>query len=495
MFVIYIIMLALYGLLFILSKKETVTSDPSSVRGKIFFFRSAEYLLRRSEHIIGSFHLKRGRSYIAQHDTSVKKQLKLLNPAVPVEKQLHAVKINKIVQILILIFICNAASLLLYIGQMGEGAIEKGNVIKRNTYGQGSRDVELTADVKGIGESIDFSVSEQKYTDKELEDLFEKIEGELPKLITAGNEGTDRITEDVRLIRSAEGYPFKISWESDDYAVIDSDGHVNNEDADTDKTVTLAAVCTYGKKQWVSSFAVHVFPRVYTEKEKLQRSLRTALDKADSRNGSGIYVQLPERLDNAQVTWTERKENTDAAVIALFLILSVLVVVNEDVRLDKQIRSRQRQLMTDYPELVSKVTLYMSAGMSLRNIFFKMAEEYQSTRMHGKGTRYLYEEIRLTCNELQSGVQELQAYEDFSKRCVLRQYMRFGTLITQNLKKGSSDLLYVLRREADDSLEERKGHAKERGEEASTKLLLPMMMMLTVVMVIIIVPAFMSFSE
>ena len=100
----------------------------------------------------------------------------------------------------------------------------------------------------------------------------------------------------------------------------------------------------------------------------------------------------------------------------------------------------------------------------------------------------------ITCNELQSGRSENEAYDHFGKRCQVSAYMKLSTLLSQNLRKGSSDLLYMLRQEAENAFAERKSLAKKLGEEAGTKLLLPMMMMLCIVMVIIMIPAYFSFT-
>lgn len=145
----------------------------------------------------------------------------------------------------------------------------------------------------------------------------------------------------------------------------------------------------------------------------------------------------------------------------------------------------------DYPEIVNKLALYMGAGMTIRNAFFKMGEDYRKQQKERK--RYAYEEILMTCYELQSGRSEKEAYDHLGKRCQVQVYMKLSTLLSQNLRKGSNDLLRVLRQEADTAFEERKGLAKKLGEEAGTKLLLPMMMMLCIVMVIIMIPAYFSF--
>jgi hypothetical protein len=72
--------------------------------------------------------------------------------------------------------------------------------------------------------------------------------------------------------------------------------------------------------------------------------------------------------------------------------------------------------------------------------------------------------------------------------------MKLSALLSQNIRKGSNNLLQILRQEADHAFAERKNQAKKLGEEAGTKLLLPMMMMLCVVMVIIMIPAYFSFT-
>ena len=71
-------------------------------------------------------------------------------------------------------------------------------------------------------------------------------------------------------------------------------------------------------------------------------------------------------------------------------------------------------------------------------------------------------------------------------------YMRFSSIITQNIRKGSEGILNILEQEASQALVERKQEALKRGEVAGTKLLFPMMLMLGLVMAIIMIPAFMT---
>ena len=92
--------------------------------------------------------------------------------------------------------------------------------------------------------------------------------------------------------------------------------------------------------------------------------------------------------------------------------------------------------------------------------------------------------------QLENGMNESKAYELFGRRIGLHSYMKFCTLIIQNMKKGSSDLLKILDYEATDVLNDRRENAKMLGEQAGTKMLMPMGLMLVEVFAIIIYAAF-----
>src|SRR5699024_5767251 len=108
--------------------------------------------------------------------------------------------------------------------------------------------------------------------------------------------------------------------------------------------------------------------------------------------------------------------------------------------------------------------------------------------------RKAYEEMVSTMNQIRGGIPEGEAYEDYGTRCNVSAYRKFGTLLSQNLRKGSKGLTDLLGREAEEAFEERKNLAKKLGEEAGTKLVIPLFLMLIIVFAIVIVPAFFSIS-
>ena len=186
-------------------------------------------------------------------------------------------------------------------------------------------------------------------------------------------------------------------------------------------------------------------------------------------------------------------DDSSSYFFLLLCITAVAVFYLKGREVEQDLEKRRKELLLDYSEIINKLILYLGAGMTIRNAFRKMGEDYKKQEISNR-KRYAYEEILLLCYELQSGIPEIEAYEHLGKRCQVQPYMKLSTLLSQNLRKGSNDLMVLLRQEATGAFAERKNTAKKLGEEAGTKLLVPMMMMLCIVMVLIMIPAYFSFT-
>ena len=141
--------------------------------------------------------------------------------------------------------------------------------------------------------------------------------------------------------------------------------------------------------------------------------------------------------------------------------------------------------------MISKFTMLLSTGTTVKNAWEKIVQNYEQQKEQ-LGIHIVYEEMLTTSREMQGGVPESEAYERFGKRCGITVYIKFGAMLSQNLRKGSKGISDILRMEAIQSFENRKSTAKRQGEEAGTKLLMPMLGMLAVVLIMVMVPAFMT---
>ena len=127
---------------------------------------------------------------------------------------------------------------------------------------------------------------------------------------------------------------------------------------------------------------------------------------------------------------------------------------------------RKKELLYDYSEVVSKLTLLLGAGMTTRMAWHKIAADYKDNIEHGKAVRRpVYDEICKTDYNIQAGISELKAYEQFGKRCDTREYMKLAALLQTNIRKGTKELRRLLEEETADAFEKRKNMAKIKCED------------------------------
>lgn len=498
MIYVYLVVLGIFLLLFAISRTENVSmymnkAENKSFPGEIFFLKASSWCMKQKEKFIEKSAGNGKRNKELLYRGRLEKNLKLLNPSKPEKQQAKEFCVRQYSVMLLVLFAGNILSLCVALSSRTDKLLQEGNYINRRGYGQGDIEVALLAEVEGREtESILYTVNEQKYTDEEIRMLYQEAAERLPEIILGNNQSMEAVTEDLNLVTAIEGYPFKIEWESSSYSLIHTDGAVNNKELEKAEIVTLRAYFRYDGMEFEQIFPVQIQPEVLTEEELFLQSIEASLEEQNQASRTGSAMILPDYIENKNVIWKEVIQDNSGYFFLLICAASILIFFSKSKDVEKDLEKRKKELLIDYPEVISKLTLYMGAGMTIRRAFFKMGEDYKRKEASNK-KRYAYEEILLLVNELQSGISETEAYVHLGKRCQLQPYMKLSALLSQNLRKGSNDLLMMLRQEAAGAFEERKNTARKLGEEAGTKLLMPMMMMLCIVMVIIMFPAFCSF--
>ena len=234
-------------------------------------------------------------------------------------------------------------------------------------------------------------------------------------------------------------------------------------------------------------------PFTEEQKEVIRKDIKAFLDSSSRMDEN---INLPQYIADSKVHYEESEKPVSPLLFVLLGGAAILVVIIADKKKvkDNAIK-RKKELLYDYSEVVSKLTLLLGAGMTTRMAWHKIAADYKDNIEHGKAVRRpVYDEICKTDYNIQAGISELKAYEQFGKRCDTREYMKLAALLQTNIRKGTKELRRLLEEETADAFEKRKNMAKIKGEEATTKLLMPMMMMLMIVMAIIMIPAVWSFQ-
>lgn len=172
-----------------------------------------------------------------------------------------------------------------------------------------------------------------------------------------------------------------------------------------------------------------------------------------------------------------------AAAVAAAIGLPFLT----DQGLDGETAKRRLQIQMEFPEFVNKLTLLVNAGMTISKAWEKIINE-------NKKDSVLYREMSYALAEIKAGKPEATAYEEFARRCKVKEVTKFVSVIVMNLRRGGAEVVPVLRQQGNECWEMRKAAAKQLGEEASTKILIPLMIMFVGIILIVATPAVLSFS-
>lgn len=342
-------------------------------------------------------------------------------------------------------------------------------------------------------EELTLEIEPRGMTAEQVKTLLAEETGKMEGYILGKNRSLEEVRTDLNLIREIEGTSVTVEWELDSYEVLNLDGSIRKDKVTEEGTIVgLRGRLQCEGQESVYEAYVRVLPEILSPMQQWQEALMAALQRLQAETKLAERKELPKAVDGVSVSWKEKGSSTAGLIPILTLLCLALVYTAKDQELKKQVQEREWELRRDYAQMVSKLVLLMGAGSAVRTAWEIMVRDYERKREAGGGRRYVYEEMTLTCRELQNGVSEGRAYENFGLRCRLPCYLKLSALLEQNLKKGNKGLTQMLQAEVTGAFEQRKELAREQGEKASTRLLFPMVLMLAVVMFLVLIPAGMS---
>lgn len=364
--------------------------------------------------------------------------------------------------------------------------------VVRPEEGTGVRN--LTAIYKGERYDLTMMVPQRKLSQEEVKEVWSRAREYLPEWILGQNADLASITEPLTLIERLPGTTVPVQWLTSDYQVIDYDGTVHADNVEEHGgEVTLTAEVTYGG--WSDKLELHlrVLPVDVFGEGELKAQLQKLLEDVEAEQEEVDTIDLPEQWKETPIRFFLKSEQSPwTFVLIAVLCISGLLLAQESAR-KKERKARERQLLEDYPDVVSKLTLLLEAGMTPRHAWERIVTDYVKRKERDGERRYVYEEMLRGRNQLLAGGIEEQVYESFGRSCGNLRYLRMSSVLVQNLKKGTASIIPLLQKEAAEAFCDRKERAKQAGEEAGTKLLLPMGGILVLILAIVMVPAFMAF--
>ena len=354
-------------------------------------------------------------------------------------------------------------------------------------------DTEVKIEVEGLlegSQKIEIPVSKRVYSNEEVKEAMKKGMDEILKILPGKNTSLQNITGDLNPVSEISDLGLSVKWDFGDGDIIDIQGNVDNENLSESVDIDIGVTLSYESYEESYVIPARVMPKPFTADESLIKKFKDYLSVADKKSvgESGFY--LPESFEGKKLVYHLEDGMNFHLIWIMGIIVAILLYLREKNNDRQKLEKKKRELLKDYPDIVSKLIVFIGAGLSVRQSWEGIVKDYES---ENKEKRYAYEEMAKSLARLKTGTQENVVYKEFGRSCLLRQYMKLASLLEQNRKSGISTLSTLLGMESQSAWEERLNLAKREGEELNTKLLLPLFMMLLIVMMMIIVPALLIF--
>lgn len=368
----------------------------------------------------------------------------------------------------------------------GDVTLTNGYELEKAEVGEGEYEQELIAVIGDEKISITVDVAERLISKEEAQNRFAEAEEALNIILKADNRSLDEITTDICFPDTIEQFAVEIEWTEKLSDFFYSDG-VLREDLEifepVEQKVTAVLSCQNYTKEYEA--VLTILPRTPSVQWKLSEQIEKETSKKED------LLRLPEEYENQTIIWKKPLDYNFVyfGILTIAAVVFLKVAARQDARMQK--KEWQEEMEKDYAQIVSKFTMLLCAGLSVRNAWERIV-----MLNHGENERNhpVYEEMNRSMRLMQQGISELEVYERFGVSVGLIHYKKLMALFIMDKKRGTINLLEAMNQEMLRALEEQKRKTKQQGEKAGAKLLMPMMGMLTVVFIIILVPAFLSFG-
>ena len=349
---------------------------------------------------------------------------------------------------------------------------------------EGSKYVELKLvdEEENTSEDYTLEVHSREYTEEEFHFAAEAAKTYLDGCFLGENPDTAHITEDLVFPVKDETKTLKITWETSSPILINSEGHVSQDEkllGDSGKDVDVTASISDGNYTEVYEKTVTVLPML--ELSGSERTKRAMLEIEEEMR-SQEELDIPDRIGEVKIERSiEDADTRNGRILAFGIILIILWIYYSFYRLTKQGTERDGQLEDAYYGFVNRLTIYIGAGLPIRKALYAAITK--------EDCKYLRDEVGFTLNMIDTGMSERNAISELGKRLASEKYKRLMSIISQNISMGNSNLLRLLDGEVSNSRYLKREHIRKKGEQASEKLLIPTGLLLVLVIIIVIYPA------
>ncbi len=166
--------------------------------------------------------------------------------------------------------------------------------------------------------------------------------------------------------------------------------------------------------------------------------------------------------------------------LILGVLLAFAMIYGVQSGINAAVERKKDEIISEFPKMVSKLTLLINAGMLVRRAWDEVANSNFESPLYG--------EMRMASKDIEEGMLIEDAMDSFAARCGLKEIRKFSSIYVQAVKRGAAESVDSMKIMADEAWAQKKQLSKQKGEIAAQKLLVPNLIMFLGILIVVVVP-------
>lgn len=233
---------------------------------------------------------------------------------------------------------------------------------------------------------------ERPKTEAETAEELQKAEDGMELLFLGENQDLEHITEKVNMPSVYPGTDIAIQWYLNSWEYISVDGTVKNEGFTRAEQVEVTAVLSLEDQTVSWDRTVWVCPLENPDNKALIQDLSWKME--DTQKEDTETVELPEQAAGQSIMWYPEKDHTWLMLAGLTACAVCAMMFGQQKEEEKALAEREKRMKLAYPDIVSRLSLYMGAGISSRKAWERIARDTE-TEPQDRSMKHMKRCVRL----------------------------------------------------------------------------------------------------
>ena len=291
-------------------------------------------------------------------------------------------------------------------------------LLSRNSFGQGSKEVQLSLKKDDKKKEITYKLDEQKLSAEEESKVYIQFFKKLKKIMMKNNTSLKQIQTPLNLPDTVDGYPFEITYELAEDGYIRLDGSINEEEqaklkrGETYRTY-IVVTARYGEYRKSKKYEIRIVPKKNISQTNVFYKIQQYLKKEEQENRYSRDIKIPSVYKDIEITKRQENQGGISGILILFVTVCIFIPLHNYLKLQEEGKKCQEQAERDFPVIVHLLTLYMGAGLSFFSAVKRISQNYQKQRELDDSKKYAFEKMMRMEQQMSNGVSQREACQDW----------------------------------------------------------------------------------